>query len=50
MSPALRCPHCDSEVDESRARDHPGGQRLGCLACGVQLVRRAGERWETIRG
>lgn len=47
---ALRCPHCDAAVDESRAREHPSGQRLGCMACGVQLIRRPGQPWQTIRG
>lgn len=46
----LRCPHCGVPVDESAAREHSGIRRLGCLACGVQLVRRPGEGWETIRG
>ena len=46
----LRCPHCDATVDESRAREYPSGQRLGCMACGVQLIRRPGQAWQTIRG
>ena len=46
----LRCPHCDATVDESGARRYPSGERLGCMACGVQLIRRPGQHWQTIRG
>lgn len=44
------CPHCGHPVDEDRAREHAGASRLGCLSCGVQLVRRPGQAWEAIRG
>lgn len=46
----IACPHCGCPVDESGAREHAGISRLGCLSCGVQLVRRPGQEWETIRG
>ena len=46
----VRCPHCDVPVDVSEPRRHPSADRVGCMACGVQLVRRPGEGWETIRG
>lgn len=46
----IACPHCGAPVDESEAREHAGVGRLGCLVCGVQLVRRPGQGWETIRG
>ena len=44
------CQHCGAGLDEALAREHRGVRRLGCLACGVQLVCRPGQPWETIRG
>ena len=46
----VRCPHCDAAVDESRAREYPSAEHMGCMACGVQLIRRRGEPWQAIRG
>ena len=46
----VRCAHCGATVDESDARRYPDVERLGCMACGVQLIRRPGQPWETIRG
>ena len=31
-------------------REQGGVDRFSCLACGLQLVRRRGEHWESIRG
>jgi Zn ribbon nucleic-acid-binding protein len=44
------CPGCEAVVDEAGVREQGGVERFGCLACGLQLVRRAGGRWESIRG
>ena len=44
------CPHCGAPVEERVVRDQGAVERAGCLACGLQLVRRRGERWEGIRG
>lgn len=46
----VACPHCGNPVDEGGAQEYAGISRLGCLSCGVQLVRRPGQDWETIRG
>ena len=48
---SLACPHCGAAVDLTRAWEGANGVwRVGCLNCGVQLVRRGSETWETIRG
>ena len=44
------CPHCGAAVDDSGARRHPSVERVGCMECGVQLIRRPGEPWQSIRG
>ena len=44
------CPGCDAPIDEERVREQGGVDRFSCLVCGLQLVRRPGERWESIRG
>ena len=44
------CPNCGAPLDERRAREQGGVERVGCLACGLQLVRRPGAGWEGIRG
>ncbi|MCU1449500.1 MAG: hypothetical protein JWP02_1670 [Acidimicrobiales bacterium] len=44
------CPGCSAAVDETRVREQGDAERFSCLSCGLQLVRRRGERWESIRG
>jgi len=44
------CPGCGAAIDEQRVRDHGTVEHFSCLSCGLQLVRRRGERWESIRG
>jgi hypothetical protein len=44
------CPGCDTPIDDAHVRDHGDIQHFSCLACGLQLVRRPGDRWESIRG
>jgi hypothetical protein len=45
----IRCGHCGAPVVD-RPRRTGDVERVGCGRCGVQLVRRKGERWQTIRG
>lgn len=47
---AVSCPHCGAPVDPARASTFGAVSRLGCLRCGVQLVKRGDGPWETIRG
>ena len=44
------CPHCGASIDGRRARRSGPLWRLGCPACGLQLVRRPGSDWTGIRG
>jgi hypothetical protein len=44
------CPGCGAPVDETRVREQGDARRFSCLGCGLQLVRRPGGRWESIRG
>jgi len=44
------CPGCDSPIEGDRVRNQGYVERFSCLNCGLQLVRRPGERWESIRG
>jgi Zn ribbon nucleic-acid-binding protein len=44
------CPGCDAAIDEQRVREQGGVERFSCLECGLQLVHRPGDRWESIRG
>ena len=44
------CPGCGAPVDDARVRKQGDAERFSCLQCGLQLVRRRGERWESIRG
>ncbi|MBV8561079.1 MAG: hypothetical protein JO050_09905 [Acidimicrobiia bacterium] len=44
------CPGCGASLDDKAARQVGGVERLGCLGCGLQLVRRPGQGWESIRG
>jgi len=45
-----KCPGCDAPIDDDRVRHHDDVDHFSCLGCGLQLVRRPGERWESIRG
>jgi hypothetical protein len=47
---AQTCPGCDALIDDDRVYEQGGVARFSCLTCGLQLVRRRGERWESIRG
>jgi predicted RNA-binding Zn-ribbon protein involved in translation (DUF1610 family) len=47
---APTCPGCDAPIDDEHVRDHGTVQHFSCLNCGLQLVRRPGQRWESIRG
>jgi len=44
------CPGCDAPIADERVREQGGVERFSCLVCGLQLVRRRGGRWESIRG
>jgi hypothetical protein len=44
------CPGCGAAIDEERVREQGAVERFSCLGCGLQLVRRPGGRWESIRG
>jgi transposase-like protein len=46
----VSCPGCGAPVDEKRVREQGDAERFSCLGCGLQLVRRRGQRWESIRG
>jgi Zn ribbon nucleic-acid-binding protein len=50
VTDTARCPGCDTAIDEQRVREQGGVERFSCLACGLQLVRRPHQRWESIRG
>ena len=45
-----KCPGCDEPIDDERVRDHGEVEHFSCLTCGLQLVRRKGKQWESIRG
>jgi Zn ribbon nucleic-acid-binding protein len=47
---APTCPGCDAPIDDEHVRDHGTVQHFSCLKCGLQMVRRPGQRWESIRG
>ena len=44
------CPGCDAPIDNDRVREQGDVERFSCLSCGLQLVRRPGQQWESIRG
>ncbi len=50
MTEHERCPGCDAPIDEKRVRPQGDVDRFSCLVCGLQLVRRPGQEWESIRG
>lgn len=50
MSADETCPGCNTPIDTNRVREHGNVERFSCLTCGLQLVRRSGEPWESIRG
>jgi hypothetical protein len=45
----IRCGHCGRLVEDTPRRTGDV-ERVGCGWCGVQLIRREGEQWQTIRG
>ncbi|MDQ1403490.1 MAG: hypothetical protein QOG03_1806 [Actinomycetota bacterium] len=48
----IRCGHCGELVHEQPRRSGEV-ERVGCRSCGVQVIRRKGEKgegWQTIRG
>ena len=44
------CPGCDAPIDCEQVFEQGDTERFSCLACGLQLVRRPGQEWESIRG
>jgi len=44
------CPGCNAPIDDERVNEQGGVDRFSCLVCGLQLVRRPGQQWESIRG
>jgi Zn ribbon nucleic-acid-binding protein len=44
------CPGCDALIDGEHVHEQGAVERFSCLACGLQLVRRPGQPWESIRG
>ena len=47
---AETCLGCGAPVDEAQVREDGAVERFSCMRCGLQLVRRPGQGWESIRG
>ncbi|TML42683.1 MAG: hypothetical protein E6G27_03685 [Actinobacteria bacterium] len=45
-----RCPMCRAPIDGAWMWESGDFERVGCRACGLQLVRGPGGQWGEIRG